>query len=270
MRPSISEFSYGFALVNEFIHWAGQNITAVPVYPSLIEEAALGYDVLLDRAGVPLFLQFKLSHCMVRSSAMEVRQRVLTKPFYRMHLYARNESRQHERLMALEALGNEVYYAAPEFHRHQQLNAAYLQRQVIAQSWFFRPSTIGAIPDDGRPHHVAFKAGEDHGWFCSKPVRMKPDLKGHALVGRLTKSLRQKGEKALSKDGVLQLTENILANLAKERAMPARHLAQLREQTGVLARLAHIAQAVYGAQLLVVQSKPEQPATPTRAAEPRE
>jgi hypothetical protein len=254
MRPSISEFSYGFALVNEFINWAGQNITAVPIYPSLIVEGELGYDVRLEQAGVPLFMQFKLSHCMVRTRAREVRAGVLHPPFYRMHLHPRNESRQHELLLNLEAQGNEVFYAAPEFHLHDEFNHAFLQRRVIDLSWFFRPSAIGPLPDDD-PHHVAFKTGEEHGWFFSKPVRMKPNLKGHALAQHLEEAVRNNGKSALTKERVTELTERILAFMAKTKAAPMRQIVNIRERRGLLARLAYIAPALYGAQLFIVQER---------------
>ena len=82
MDTDISEFSYGFALVDELINRGGWPITAVPVYPSLFDEGRLGYDVALERGGVPVFLQFKLSHYMVRKTAKEVRKG-LTTPLYR-------------------------------------------------------------------------------------------------------------------------------------------------------------------------------------------
>lgn len=64
MLPEISEFSYGFALMNELVGWT--ELSAAPVFPSLIEEgkAGGGYDVKLDWPGAPLYLQFKRSEQM--------------------------------------------------------------------------------------------------------------------------------------------------------------------------------------------------------------
>jgi hypothetical protein len=86
MKPDISEFSYGYALTDELIHWHGTGITAVPIFPSLYDERQPGggYDVKLDRGGIPLFLQFKLSDCMVRGTAQEVRSGSFSCPFYRI------------------------------------------------------------------------------------------------------------------------------------------------------------------------------------------
>ena len=67
MKPQISEFSYGYALTDELIHWHGTNLTAAPIFPSLYQEGQVGggYDLMLQRPGLPLFLQFKLADCMV-------------------------------------------------------------------------------------------------------------------------------------------------------------------------------------------------------------
>jgi len=41
MKPQVSEFSYGYALTGELIHWQGTNLTAVPISPSLYQEGQL-------------------------------------------------------------------------------------------------------------------------------------------------------------------------------------------------------------------------------------
>lgn len=256
MRPSFSEFSYGFALVNEFVHWAGQPIQAVPIFPSLLEEGHLGYDVMLDREGVPLFLQFKLSHCMVRNSAWEVRRQIITPPFYRMHLHARIESAQHQLLIERENSGNMVFYAAPEFHKHAEFNDAYRAREVIAKSSFWRPIDIGPLPDDA-PHHVAFRRGEDHGWFCSKPKRIAKSFQGTALSRHLQDVLEKQGKRALSTEAVKRMAEDMLKDLSSLRLVGLRTRAKVRQRKGVLERVAFLAAAYYGAQLLVV--RPQQP-----------
>ncbi len=69
MKPEMSEFSYGYALTDELIHWHGTSLTAAPIFPSLYQEGKSGggYDVMLQRSGIPLFLQFKLADQMVRN-----------------------------------------------------------------------------------------------------------------------------------------------------------------------------------------------------------
>ncbi|MHB8390667.1 MAG: hypothetical protein ACYDBH_13980 [Acidobacteriaceae bacterium] len=169
MHPDISEFSYGYALTEELIHSPGLAIQAAPLFPSLIEEGQPGggYDVQIPFTGFPLFLQFKLSDCMVRHTAWEAQAGLLTPPFYRMYLRPMRHSQQHQLLLDLETKGELVYYAAPHFHLPAELNDAYLNKQVLNRSVFFKPSQIGALPDDDR-HHIAFYAGQP-AYFCSEP-----------------------------------------------------------------------------------------------------
>ncbi|MEN6487902.1 MAG: hypothetical protein ABFD66_03310, partial [Smithella sp.] len=112
MRPDISEFSYGYALTEELIHWHGTELTAAPFFPSLYQEGQEGggYDLMLERPGMLLFLQFKLSDCMVRNTAREVKDGIFSAPCYRMHIRPARHSQQHEMLLKLENDGNEVYY----------------------------------------------------------------------------------------------------------------------------------------------------------------
>lgn len=66
MRPWFSEFSYGYAVTEDIVRSSGP-LKAAPAFPSLQEEGSRGgFDVKLDLPASPLFLQFKLSDCMVR------------------------------------------------------------------------------------------------------------------------------------------------------------------------------------------------------------
>src|SRR5215472_9386227 len=101
MKPNISEFSYGYAVVDELIHWLGTPVKAAPVFPSLYQEGqdGGGWDVKLDRGGIPLFLQFKRSDGMKARSATEWRNESYSNPYYRMYLRKRNHSIKHEMLL---------------------------------------------------------------------------------------------------------------------------------------------------------------------------
>ena len=168
MNPDISEFSYGYALTENLIAAAPKRIRAAPIFPSLIEEGKKGggYDVHLPFPGFPLFLQFKLSHHMVRDSAFEAQAGLIRTPFYRMHLRPTKHSQQHPMLLALERKGAAVYYAAPRFHKPAELNDAYIKRQVVDRSVFIKPSEIGRLPDDDN-HHVSFRTGYPM-YLCSQ------------------------------------------------------------------------------------------------------
>jgi hypothetical protein len=217
MNPDISEFSYGYALTDELIHWHGTSLTAAPFFPSLYQEGQPGggYDVKLERPGLPLFLQFKLSHCMVRNTAQEVKDGLFVAPFYRMHIRPARHSRQHEMLLELENAGNDVYYAAPAFHTPEELNDAYLKHQVRSQSILIRPSVVGPLPDDD-PHHIAFQLpGIYH--FCSKPRPL--DTKGNfeEFSHHMEVSFRQRAKNALTEKSLIDLADKIALISSKDR-----------------------------------------------------
>ena len=167
MQPDISEFSYGFALTDELIRSRRLRGLGAPTFPNLVQEGGLGYDVQLP--GTPVFLQFKLSDPMVRTSARE--SHLLGVPYYRMHLRRRDISDQHKLLLELENQGSIVLYACPEFHTAADLNVAFDTQSVVHSSAFWRPSDIGHLSDDD-PHYIAFLPNAHHGYYCSEPRRI--------------------------------------------------------------------------------------------------
>ena len=172
MEPTFSEFSYGFAVTNEF---AGLlNLSVAPIFPSLLEEgkAGGGYDVKFDKPGLPLFLQFKRSERMILDTAREygLRGCSITLPYHRFPITPSSKSRQHQMLLDLDTPDNRVYYVAPRFHRVEHLNDAWQAQEVAARSLFLRPRSIGAMPDGGK-HSIAF---DGHSiWRCSEPAEIK-------------------------------------------------------------------------------------------------
>lgn len=217
MKPNISEFSYGYVLTDELIHWHGLPITAAPVFPSLYDEGKPGggYDVELNKSGIPLFLQFKLSHHMVRNTAMEVRDGTISSaPFYRMHIRPRQHSDQHDMLLGLEAAGNEVYYSAPAFHKPNELNDAYINHKVKERSLWIKPSSIGRFSDDG-PHHVAFNLGGPvH--VCPKPRRLEIKGSYDEFSDRVSSSFTERASTALSPDSLIG-TVNLMREVSAKR-----------------------------------------------------
>jgi hypothetical protein len=152
--PHFSEFSYGFAVTREFVAAEGENIRIAPVFPSLLAEAGLGWDVLLERSGMPMFLQFKLSDCMKGPRAMEAKRGDFAPPFFRFHLRCGKDMNQHSLLVELNNRGENVRYIAPAFYLSDDLNEAYRTNTVVDQSIQIAPNQIGNLPV-GR-HHVTF------------------------------------------------------------------------------------------------------------------
>lgn len=216
LKPNISEFSYGYALTEELVKGLGTNITAAPVFPSLYQEGQKGggWDVKLQKGGIPLFIQFKLSHYLKTAGANERKSGHFTRPYYRMYLRPIKHSRQHELLMDLEQEGNEVYYSAPGFHEPDELNDAYLKKQVKNRSIWIKPSDIGVIKDDAK-HYVAFQLPKKW-YFCSKPKAIERDLSFSVFCKNVTSALSQKKETALTRSSLNDLAGK-LAAIGKKR-----------------------------------------------------
>jgi hypothetical protein len=184
MEPTLTEFSYGYCVTEEFANGMGPGLKAAPYFPSLYTEGQKGggFDV---RIGNVLFLQFKLCEKLTRRSAKETRAGLIEPPFYRFWLHRRNRSAQHQMLIDLESQpGNQVYYIAPGFAELDALNASYVCRRVVADSAMFSPTEIGPLPDDAH-HRVAFRSNSSDGWFMSDPhpirIRRKEDVVKLAL-----------------------------------------------------------------------------------------
>ena len=256
MKPDISEFSYGYALTDELINWQGTPLTAAPVFPSLYKEGQPGggYDVMLQCPGVPLFLQFKLSHYMVRGTAKEVQMGLISTPFYRMHIRPTRHSDQHEMLLDLESTGNEVYYSAPEFHTSDELNDAYLSHSVRVRSLWIKPSQIGSLPDS-KDHHVAFRSGAGP-YFCSEPqeLEMCGDFKDFEYT--VMRTYKEKSKVAITRDA-LEHTASQLSEIAEKH----RHISpESKEAARImlanrhpLDRIAFYSQVFLDAQLFIVR-----------------
>jgi hypothetical protein len=258
MRPSISEFSYGFALTSELLKAPGMVVTAAPVFPSLIQEGQTGggWDVQINTPGFPLFLQFKLCDCMTRRTCREARDAGFNVPCYRMHLRSARVSRQHEMLLDLEATGQEVYYAAPVFHTPEELNAAFMASAIRATSIWLRPSDIGPLPDTAE-HHVSFEAGSPWMLF-SEPVRLDAKRDFRDVVGRLHSMLLERGETELRRESLEHLAQSISAIAEKRREIGERQRGVTRaalQGVAPLQRIAYYASVFLESQLFIVQER---------------
>ena len=258
MKPNISEFSYGYALTSELIHWHGTPITATPVFPSLYQEGQPGggYDVMLQRPGMPLFLQFKLSHCMVRSYSKEAKDRVFDPPFYRMHVRPTRHSDQHKMLLELEDKGNEVYYSAPAFHTSVEFNDAYLSHHVRTRSLWMKPSQIGPLPDD-RDHHVAFVLGNTP-HLCSSPRALETKGEFKEFEESVTRSFNERSGTAIKITELEEIALNLSEIAEKHRQFPFELRRSLRETLATrhpLDKIAFYSQVFLDVQLFIVSEQ---------------
>lgn len=176
MKLGYTEFSFGYAFTENLIRSASAATGGAPYFPNLILEGRFGYDVRIDFPGVPLYLQYKLPHLMVKDTAGEISRhslRGIATPFFRMHLMKRSVSRQHQLLVDLEHQHpHSVYYATPELRTNDSFNSAYTSASVHLRSALFSPNDIGLLPDND-PHVVAYRDDLPYAWFCSHPREIR-------------------------------------------------------------------------------------------------
>lgn len=217
MKPDISEFSYGYALTEALIWDTGLSVIGAPLFPSLIQEGRPGggFDVALPFTGLLLYLQFKLSDYMRSRVVIEAKNGLINTPFYRMHLRPKRHSRQHAMLLELEDAGQTVLYAAPKFHRKSELNDAYLNRTMIQQSLFIRPSTIGPLPDD-LDHHVSFRDGYPV-YLCSDPRKLREEENRETSLKALHSLLEHSEYKKYDDDVLGKLNEQMLNIILRQQ-----------------------------------------------------
>lgn len=176
MRAEFSEFTFGFSVVQELTTALG--CTAVPVFPSLIEEGQSGggYDVKMNLGAVPFYVQFKLSEHLKTNNAKEakVASSPLIAPFRRFPITSSITSKQHEMLVALNAKHDHVYYCAPDYVTNAALNALWQAGASANRSVYVKPADIGPITD-GEKHTVCFdhtSLAKDTCYFFSSPQKL--------------------------------------------------------------------------------------------------
>ncbi len=179
MKPQISEFSFGYALTEALVNDPAYPVVAAPSFPSLIAEgkAGGGYDVKLAFVSGLLFLQFKLSDCMVMATASECIDGLFAPPFFRMHL-SPSDIRTSTNCFATRSCGGASVYAAPKFHTQTDFDQAYLAKDVPARTVFIAPSEIGPLPDE-EDHHLAFADPAAVAYFYSETRRKVKVLDGN-------------------------------------------------------------------------------------------
>ncbi len=256
----ISEFTFGFAFLHEQTtrHWAG--MTAVPILPSLLQEAEDGWDAKLPINGVPNYYQFKLSDYLVRSNAKYFNEKPFyTSPYYRISLHRLNHNQQHRRLRELSKTAPETYYVAPETNDLDEFNNCFVSSRVIDVSRMIPVNQCKDAVDD-KQHYITFQRGNT-GWYeHSEPLRHEWSVLGQEHESFLH-SQRDKAQLLdLAFAEHLWATQSELASkvLSIERFWPADEKRKLipepRERTRneYLRAAADIAMTMFGSTLVVV------------------
>ncbi|WP_421698242.1 hypothetical protein [Ancylobacter sp.] len=233
VKVGYTEFSYGYAFTENLIRSSATAPAGAPVFPNLVQEATLGYDVKINLPGQPQFFQFKLPEHMKRSNAFELTNYVcpkLSSPFFRIALMRRDLSDQHENLLDLETTyPNAVFYVAPHLADTHQFNNSYNKAEVAKDSVYISPQDIGPLPDD-KVHTIAYNASLNVAYFCSKPreipAKSFSDIE-KTITGRLAAATAP-----------ISRTAAEVRSAVMEFATPVMRDAAARLEQGVLARAA--------------------------------
>ncbi|NNU63050.1 hypothetical protein [Ochrobactrum soli] len=200
MKVGYTEFSFGYAFTENLVRGSATAPTGAPVFPNLVQEATLGYDVQIGFPAVPLFFQYKLPELMTRASAFEIAGGLcpsLTLEFFRIALMRRDVSDQHQLLIDWEGrYPGQVFYAAPSLRDCVAFNTAYNAASVVSTSVLFSPVDIGPLPDD-KVHTIAYKPGLSYGYFCSEPRRIEAETYD-GLAGRLAQRFKDENVRDFS------------------------------------------------------------------------
>lgn len=257
MKARFSEFTYGFALTHEIVEMCKGTLGAAPIFPSLIDEGNIGYDLKLSMRGKPVFLQFKLGHYMSRRNARE--RHLFLDPYFRFELTPLRHSAQHNLLMHLESAGNDVYYVAPVFYKESELNLFFKTKDVVNNSIFVSPCAIGNLPDDDY-HAVCYDTMVSKVYRCSEPKGI--DFQnGGVITNRIA---NQDTFVKIDTDYLETLFEKLLAlgggalfagGYLKREYSPRTHDSHPNTNESLINRIAILSRTILSAEFLIVRSQ---------------
>lgn len=185
MRALYTEFSFGFGIAHEIQNILHSISLCAPVFPSLLDERDVGWDVNFRISGRSLFLQFKRSDALTRRTAKQ--WPVFNSSFYRFPVYRRIESPQHNLLVRLAKSQPHVYYCAPLFYKDGDFNSYFMQKSLLDYSLFIPCKGLPELTDDDQ-HYIAYNA-TGRAYFCSQPSQIPDADLGRSFVHQFATTL---------------------------------------------------------------------------------
>lgn len=174
MKLDYSEFSFGYAFTENFLRRHARTLRSAPVFPNLLQEAEVGYDVRIDLPAAPLFFQFKLPELVTRKSRRGAQAKIkgLSIPYFVVEIMPLSRSHQHDILVDLERrMPGAVFYASPRQTCKACLDFCYIKGCVHRCAAWISPAQIGPLQDNGA-HKIIYEPYADYGWFCSEPRKV--------------------------------------------------------------------------------------------------
>ena len=209
MNAEFSEFSFGFAFIHEYVNH-NPGFTAAPELPSLRKEVTVGWDAKLTVKGHPKFFQFKLSEYLCRSRASQWNHH--NRPYFRFRITPQDKSDQHNRLMRLANLGNDVLYTAPMFHEASEFNHNFQTSQVTSSSIWVPVQRLPPINGDDA-HCITFSSNQIL-WWHSEPERIEGKLSAEEHYDTINEMI------TIDEDYFRGLRSKLLAALSESGTIP--------------------------------------------------
>lgn len=205
----ISEFTFGFAFVSEQIRKNWGKIVSLPIFPSLIREKSVGYDVELPMKGKTFYYQFKTSELLRRKNSKYIRDGTYSGSYYRIKLHRMFNNNQHRMLKNLSRIEKDTYYVAPECADLRNFNDAFLNGKVTDQSRLIPLINCNdyAISDSDQ-HYITFEPGNSGFHQHSEISERKESILG-INMGELYAS-RVKDFEAIDEKFSNKVTSNVI------------------------------------------------------------
>lgn len=224
MKSEFSELSFAFAYMADLAKKLPGKFSTAPSFPSTVLEGkkGYGYDVKIGLVGIPVFLQFKLAHCMKSGNANEFStgtfsQGTPVNPVYRFYLMALGKSRQTSLMLKLEKKHDLVFYVAPAFHKVKELNSYFASSSVDTHSRSIRPSRIKKMPDK-LEHFVSYRLSGPCHRFSDRPALVED------RADDLLTALQSADADEMSAS---TLADSLLAILSGTKGLPQARLAEI-------------------------------------------
>lgn len=208
---AITEFSFGFAFTRELLNQL-PNVDVAPYFPSLREEGAgRGYDVKIGFAGLPIFIQFKISEALTRPQSKYWPDYL--RPYYRFDVTSLRRSRQHNDLKDLSQNEPEVYYVAPRFWKPRDFDIYYSASEILANSICIPVTGLDYLTDTDH-HQITYVTPDSYDWHSTDNDRVHGDFAGTHLVSSIQERFSQDRLRRIDEEFVAQLY-SILVSIAR-------------------------------------------------------
>jgi hypothetical protein len=251
MDAEFSEFSYGFAVTSELAARL-RTLKAAPVFPSLLAEGELGWDVKLQsRAGAVVFVQFKISEALTTRRALE--WSTYGRKYFRIYIRRQSYSDQHNLLKSLAKRERFVYYLAPRFYELTSFDQAYTRSRVLANSVSFPLRNLPELQDDDQ-HYICFKNGTDARWYSEEPQRVR-SLPAQQLPEEIVTHI-DSDKTPLSLSRLAGLRDNLLSAVGR-KALAQEMTAQNPTYSKVVRDIQYLSRTFLSAEALFVTKASE-------------